>query len=78
MNPKDQQHRPKMTIIQANPGYTCDGYDVMAWIIEDGAVAGAVTIGGTRYGTVTHIEMTPQGPRGWIGDLPQPARGNHE
>lgn len=78
MNPRDPQYKPKTTIIQANPGYTCNGHDVMAWVIEDGAVAGAVTIGGTQYGPIKSLEMTPHGIRGDVGYIAAPVRGSHE
>ena len=45
MNPRDQQHKPKTTIIPANPGFTCTGKPIVAWLIEDGKVVGSITVG---------------------------------
>lgn len=37
------QYKPKTTIIQANPGFSRNGEPVVAWVIEDGRVARAIT-----------------------------------
>lgn len=44
MIPKDQQYRPKTTIIPANPGFTFKGATVVAWVIEEGAVTKPITV----------------------------------
>ncbi len=36
-------YKPKTTIIQANPDLFLNGLPVVAWVIEDGKVAKAIT-----------------------------------
>lgn len=41
MNP-DSQHKPKTSIIPANPDLFLNGLPIVAWVIEDGKVAKAI------------------------------------
>lgn len=38
-----ENYKPKTTIIQANPDLFLNGLPVVAWVIEDGKVAKAIT-----------------------------------
>lgn len=49
MQPSDPNYKPKTTIIQANPDIYCGDQLVVAWVIEDGQVARAVTTPTTPY-----------------------------
>ena len=56
MQPNDPSYKPKTTIIPANPNIYCDGLVVVAWVIEDGRVARAVTVAPTRLsGDCAHV-----------------------
>ena len=43
MQPQDPNYKPKTTIIPANPDLFLNGLPVVAWVIEDGRVARAIT-----------------------------------
>ena len=56
MQPNDPNYKPKTTIIPANPNIFCDGQLVVAWVIEDGQVARAVTLKHSNlYDGDTHV-----------------------
>jgi hypothetical protein len=43
MQPQDPNYKPKTTIIPANPDLFLNAMLVVAWVIEDGKVAKAIT-----------------------------------
>lgn len=58
MQPNDPNYKPKTTIIQANPDIYCGDQLVVAWVIEDGQVARAVTIKHSTIFGDTHAPST--------------------
>lgn len=63
---QDPQHKPKTTIIPANPGIYHDKRLVVAWVIEDGDIAKAITVNKQShepYGSCAgmHVQLKPAG-----------------
>lgn len=63
MQPFDPNYKPKTTIIPANPGLSCNGQTVVAWVVEDGLVARAITVPGVAHGGHVFVDVS-LAPRG--------------